>query len=198
MHAIRTSIATLAAAVLMGLAGCASTPDTRIPAAQGRAPLATLLVLIDQDVIASAFTAYKASAPTLARPATLETFIGQLVAGCLAEAKAAGVEASAEVVSQKAIQAGATPAIRGNAVLTLRATSYGTRKEGTRDGIWNGDTAWEFILSERSANNPYKKTWAAGVRSENFDPASCGNYRGCGRALAGKLFAQMRKDGVVR
>lgn len=198
MNAIRGLIAALAAAAALGLSGCAGTPDTRIPAAPGRVPVGSLLVLIDQDLIATAFSSYKASAPTLAKTATVEAFIGQLVAGCLAEAKAAGVDASAEVVSQKAIQAGATPSIRGNAVLTLRATSYGTRKEGARDAGWNGDTAWEFILSERMAANPYKKTWAAGVRSENLDPALCGNYRGCGRALAGKVFAQMRKDGVVR
>lgn len=196
--ALRSSAALLLGAI--GLAGCTGMAETKMAAAPGRAPVSQLVVLIDKDVISSAFAAYKSAAPLGARSADYQGFIDHLVSGVQTEAQAAGVEASVEVVSVRARQASSVNTALGQPVLMIRATSFTTRKEavGGRDLGWAGDTAWDFSLAEKPASGPYAKTWAAGIKSENLNPTLCGNYENCSKALAGKVFAQLRKDGVVR
>lgn len=183
-----------------GLGGCTGMAETRVAGAPGRAPVSQLVVLIDKDVISSAFAAYKGTVPFGAKTGDYLGFIEHLVAGVQTEAQAAGVEASVEVVSVRSRQVSSVNTALGRPVLMIRATSFTTRKEtvGGRDLGWAGDTAWEFSLAEKPAAGPYAKTWVAGIKSENLNPTLCGNYENCSKALAGKVFAQMRKDGVVR
>lgn len=186
------------AAVLV--AGCTGIAETRLPAAPGRAPLNQLVVLIDRDVIGSAFASYKGAMPLGAKTGDYQGFIDSLVSGVQTEAKAAGVDASFEVVSIKARQASSVLPALGKPVLMIRALSFTTRRDsvGGRDLGWAGDTAWEFSLAEKPAAGPYAKTWVAGIKNENLNPMLCGNYESCSKSLANKVFSQMRKDGVVR
>jgi hypothetical protein len=186
--------------VAAALGACTGMTETRLPAAPGRAPVTQLVVLIDKDVIGSAFAAYQGTVPFGAKTGDYQGFIDHLVSGVQSEAQAAGVEASVEVVSVKARRASTVNTSLGRPVLMIRATSFTTRKEvvGGRDLGWAGDTAWEFTLAEKPASGPYARTWAAGIKNENLNPTLCGNYESCSKALAGKVFSQMRKDGVVR
>jgi hypothetical protein len=187
-------------AVAAALAACTGMTETRLAAAPGRAPLSQLVVLIDKDVIGSAFAAYKGTLPLGPKTGDFQGFIDHLVSGVQAEAQAAGIDATVEVVSARSRQASSVNTALGRPVLMIRATSFTTRKDavGGRDLGWAGDTAWEFSLAERPATGPYAKTWVAGIKSENLNPTLCGNYDGCSKALAVKVFSQMRKDGVVR
>ena len=182
------------------MAGCAGIAETRRPASPGRAPLSQLIVLIDRDVIGAAFASYKGAVSVVrTKSGDDQAFIDHLVAGVQAEAQAAGVEASVEVVSVKARQAATLNTAFGRPVLMIRALSFakGTDGEGGRVG-WTGDTSWDFSLAERPTSGAYAKTWAAGIAHEDLNPTRCGDYERCGKSLANKVFVQMRRDGVVR
>lgn len=199
---IRNGIVSMAFAVALGagLTGCTGITDTRMAPAAGRSPLSQLLVIVQTDTIGSAFAAYRGSVPFASKTGDWQGFTDHLVAGLKAEAAMAGIDATVELVSTKGLPAGPLPNARGWPVLTIRAVSYTARKEAVsgRDLGWSGDTAWDFSLSERPATGPYARVWAAGIKNENLNPALCGNYEGCSKALAGKVFAQMRKDGLIR
>lgn len=194
----RRTVWLLAAATTLG--ACTGMTETRLAATPGRTPVTQLVVLIDKDVIGSAFAAYKGTVPFGAKAGDYQGFIDHLVSGVQAEAQAAGVEASVEVVSVRARQASTVNTALGRPVLMIRATSFATRKDGVggRDLGWAGDTAWEFSLAEKPATGSYARTWVAGIKNENLNPTLCGNYEHCGKALASKVFSQLRKDGVVR
>ena len=181
------------------LAACTGLPETKVAPAPGRAPLTSIHVLVDRDVIGAAFASYRGSVPFGSRTGDYQGFMENLVAGIQAEAAAASITAQVDVVSLKAARA--TPvASRGRPVLTVKATSYTTRKEvvGGRDLGWSGDTAWEFSLAERKEGSNYQTAWVGVVKHENLNPALCGNYDRCSKALAERIFSQMRKDGLIR
>jgi hypothetical protein len=186
--------------VTAALTACAGVTDTRLAPAPGRQPVTTLLVLVDKDVIHSAFAAYRGSIPFGAKTGDYQGFIDNLVKGIQSEAAIAGVDASVSVVSLRALQGAPPIASRGKPVLTIRALSYVTRKETVsgRDLGWSGGTSWEFSLSEKNGSAPYARTWVAGIKIENLNPALCGSYDSCSKDLAQRIFAQMRSDGIVR
>jgi hypothetical protein len=187
--------------VLLGISGCTGVTETRMAATPNRAPISKkLVVLIDNDVISAAFSSYKGSVPFASKSADYQGFIDHLVASARSEAEAAGIDAKVEVISVKALRSGIPYPSSNQPVLVIKALSFTKRTEviGNRDLGWNGDTAWDFSLFERVGGNAYKQTWSAVTKHENLNPFLCGNYGDCSKALVGRVFAQMRKDGVVR
>lgn len=186
---------------VLWMSGCTGVTETRLAASPNRAPITKkLVVLIDSDVIGAAFASYRGSVPFASRTANYQGFIDNLVASTHREAEVSGLDVKVEVLSLKTLRANAPFPSTGEPVLVIKALSFTRHVEviGNHDLGWNGDTAWDFSLSEKVAGNPYKQTWAAGTKHENLNPFLCGSYGDCSKALVGRVFAQMRKDGVVR
>jgi hypothetical protein len=187
---------------LLSISGCTGLTETRVAASPNRAPVSKkLVVLIDTDVIGAAFASYRGTGPFSSKSANYQGFIDNLITSTRTEAATAGVDAKVEVVSLKALSSrGALFPSSGDPVLVMKALSFTKRMEviGNRDLGWNGDTAWDFSLSEKVAGSPYKQTWAATTKHENLNPTLCGGYGDCSKAMVSRVFAQMRKDGVVR
>lgn len=181
-------------------AGCTGMAETKVAPPAGHAPLAQLAIVVDTDTIGAAFAAYQGSVPFGAKSGDWQGFIDRLSAALREQATAAGVDATIDVVSMRALRTVPSSTLRGRPVLFVRAVTYTGRKEaiGGRDLGWSGDTNWEFSLSEKQGSAPYARIWLAGVQHENLNPALCGNYERCSPALASRVFDQLRKDGLVR
>jgi hypothetical protein len=194
--------ALLACIVAFALSACTGVADTRLARSAVRPPLTSLVILVDKDVIGGAFAAYRGSGRFLSgnRTGDLQDFMDNLRAGLLSEAAAAGIDADVEVVSLQSSRTLQPFFTTGKPLLTIRALSYTklSRMLGKDDLGWNGDTSWDFSLMEKTATAAYAKTWVAGVKNENLNPALCGSYENCSRALASRVFVQMKKDGVVK
>jgi hypothetical protein len=187
---------------VLWMSACTGLTETRLAASPNRAPISkNLVVLIDTDVIGAAFASYRGTGPFSSKSADYQGFIDNLTASTRTEAATAGIDAKVELVSLKTLRSGmARFPSSGEPVLVMKALSFTRRMEviGNRDLGWNGDTAWDFSLSEKVAGSPYKQTWAATTKHENLNPSLCGGYGDCSKAMVSRVFALMRKDGVVR
>lgn len=184
------------------LTACTGVVDTRLVRSASKPPLTSLVILVDRDAIGGAFAAYKGSGriPFTSKSGGLQDFIDNLQAGLLTEAETAGIDAVVEVVSLQSNRTLQEFFKTGKPLLTIRAVSYTrlVRTIGNDNLGWSGDSAWDFSLMEKTTAASYGKTWGAGVKNENLNPALCGYYVNCSRALANRIFVQMRKDGVVK
>ena len=189
MPSLRTLI--LAAAVL--LAPVIALAQAGAPATAVRPPLFTLVVLVDRDVIVEAFASYRGPGASAANPADHRPFLDHFAAGLREQSRASGIDAVVEVISLKETHAAraAYPA-QGRPVLLVRATGFTKANQG-----WSGDTALEFNLARRGKDD-YQTEWEGAIAHENLSPALCGNYERCGKSLAERIFALMRKEGLVR
>lgn len=181
-------------------AGCTGMADTRQAPPPGHAALTQLAIVVDTDTIGAAFAAYQSAVPFGAKSGDWQGFIDHLSASLREQARGAGIDATVDVVSMRALRVVPPSMSRGRPVLFVRALTFTRRVETVsgRDHGWGGDTAWEFALSEKQGSGPYARAWVAGVKNENLNPALCGDYSRCSAALAGRVFDQMRKDGLAR
>ncbi|HZY19133.1 MAG TPA: hypothetical protein VFE82_11685 [Ramlibacter sp.] len=195
MTTVLHRFASLALAAL--LAACGSVPVTTPAPPTGQGPLRSVVLVVDTDVIGAAFADYQGPAPARARIGEYQDFAGQFTEGLRAEARRAGLEAGVELVSFKALGGDAVGRWQGRPVLVVRASHYTVRKDTAGRALgWSGDTAWELRLFEAPAGR-YATRWSAELPSENLHPALCGAYRRCSRVLAERLFAALRRDGLL-